>query len=143
MANRFRLKKTYIIRIPEGEDLLRYIEGFCVKNRIKNALVSGIGGAKKTCFGYYDISREKYIPKKFNKFMEIVNLTGNISLKDKRPFPHLHISCADSNGKVYGGHLMPGTEVFIAEIGIMVYEGEKPLERTLDKKIGLALWQIK
>ena len=140
MFKNFKFKKALIGRIPHGEDLLGYIENFCVENKITNAWLTGIGGVNKLCFGYFDKEKKAYIEKEFDEFMEIVNLTGNISLKDGKPFPHLHISCADKEGKVFGGHLMPKTEVFATEIIIQEFEGEKDLERTHDKKTGLMLW---
>ena len=140
MFKNFNQKDTLVGRIPHGEDLLTYIENFCTQNNIKNALISGIGGVNKLCFGYFDKKNKTYNKKEFSEFMEIVNLSGNISIKEGKPFPHLHISCADKDGKVLGGHLMPGTEVFAAEIMIQEFKGEKDLERIHDEKTGLMLW---
>lgn len=48
---------------------------------------------------------------------EIVSLSGTIDARHQ----HLHISVADPQGKVFGGHLLPGSEVYTtAEIVVLI-----------------------
>ena len=71
--------------------------------------------------------------------MEILSLSGNVSLFDDRPMTHTHITLSDSEGKTWGGHLMSGTRVFSAEIFIQELSGD-PKNRKKDKATQLSLW---
>ena len=72
--------------------------------------------------------------------MEIVAGLGNISIKDGKPFAHIHLTVADEQGWCYGGHLVPGTEVFAGEIFIRETEMVPALKREYDEATGLTLW---
>ena len=54
---------------------------------------------------------------------------------------HAHLTLADEDGSAYGGHLMPGTEVFACEIILEAFEGPG-FERRLDHETGLPLWEM-
>ena len=64
----------------------------------------------------------------------------NISMRDGKPFVHVHILLSDAEGKVFGGHLMKGTKLFACEVTIDEFEGEQ-LERGQDERTGLFLWK--
>jgi predicted DNA-binding protein with PD1-like motif len=72
--------------------------------------------------------------------MEIVSLYGNVSLKDGRPFAHLHVVLPDEQGNGKGGHLVAGgAPVFACEVTIEEYSGPE-LVRNFDEQTGLFLW---
>jgi len=69
--------------------------------------------------------------KLFKGPFEIVSAEGTVS-KDG---VHIHISISDSDGMVYGGHLMNGCKInTTAEIGIL--KSKKEFKRVLDRKTG-------
>jgi predicted DNA-binding protein with PD1-like motif len=70
--------------------------------------------------------------------VELVSCTGNVSLRDGRPFLHAHAALAFSDGKVVGGHLNSGL-IFAVEALIQELLGE-PLARGYDSTTGLYLW---
>ena len=72
--------------------------------------------------------------------MEIVSLNANLSLRNGKPFVHAHIALGDRDGRVYGGHLMPGTEIFVFEYVLTVGKGF--LERVHDPDLNLDLWPV-
>jgi len=76
-----------------------------------------------------------------NKKLEIASCTGNISIKDGEIFVQAHITLADMEGKAFGGHLMPGTEIFAAEFFVQELIGQD-LVRAKDEITGLPLWKI-
>jgi uncharacterized protein len=136
-----QINNVYIGKLSYGSDLLEELTGFCVEKNITLGKVEAIGAVQKACVGFYNqISREyKYL--EYKKPSEILNLTGNISIKDNRPFVHAHIILADDTGNAYGGHLAPGTITFACEFIINVYQGTE-LKRRLDNRTGLYLWDI-
>jgi predicted DNA-binding protein with PD1-like motif len=56
--------------------------------------------------------------------MEVVSGLGSVSEADGRPFVHIHVSLADREGHLIGGHVEPGTEVYAMEITIQELVGE-------------------
>ena len=140
MASRtYTTKRTFIGRLSNGSDLYESIAKFCQYEDIQIGRITAIGAVKNAAVAYYDQRRKKYGTVKFKKEMEILSCLGNVSLKEGKPFVHVHIALADDKGKVFGGHLMPGTTVFACELFIEELDG-KPLDRNLDEKSGLTLW---
>ena len=82
-----------------------------------------------------------YVTVKEDRELEILSCTGNISIKEGRPFVHAHIMLADIHGATIGGHLFSDTVVFAGEIEIVELVGT-PLERRHDEVTGLMLWQM-
>lgn len=132
-------ERTYVGRVPFGVDLKEYLEDFVRDHQITAATVAGIGATTTARLGYYDQIRREYRTIAFDKEMEIVSLLGTVSIQDGKPMVHVHLAVGDENGRVFGGHLMPGTNVFTAEFIINVFKGE-PLTRRLDEATGLYLW---
>jgi predicted DNA-binding protein with PD1-like motif len=64
---------------------------------------------------------------------------GNVSIKEGKPFLHLHIVVSDTDLRCWGGHLFPGSAVFAAEAHIQELEGGQRV-RMPDATTGLALW---
>ncbi len=131
--------RTYVGRVPFGVDLKEYLENFVRDRQITAATISGIGATTATRLGYYDQTQREYRSIAFEKEMEIVSLLGTVSVQDGKPMVHVHLAVGDESGRVFGGHLMPGTKVFTAEFVVNVFEGE-PLTRRLDEATGLYLW---
>ncbi|CAD5244512.1 PPC domain-containing DNA-binding protein [Thermococcus camini] len=136
---RFSRGRNFLFRIPEGEELLKFINEFAKKNNVLIGTVSAIGSLKNPKIGYFDEEAREYKVIELTGTYELVSLAGNISLKDGEPFAHIHVALGDSDGMLYGGHLVEG-EVFVAEIFIQELLGEL-LERK-PKENGLALWDV-
>ena len=128
-------------KLPHGSDLLEELTGLFKAKDISLGRVEAIGAVRKACIGFYDQRKREYKFIHINEALEITGLNGNISIKDGEPFVHAHITLADSAGRTYGGHLAPGTVVFVCECLIEVFEGPT-LERGFDQETGLSLWGI-
>lgn len=133
-------KQTFICRVPHGADLLQTLTAFCVANGIEIGRVEAIGAVQKARIAFYDQSARKYEHMELPRPLEIVRLTGNISIKDGQPFVHAHIALADRDGRVYGGHLAEGNIVFACECIVEAFTGV-PIERAYDETTGLGLWK--
>lgn len=134
-------KKVYMGRLPQGGDLLNSLTQFVREKGIKKGQVEAIGAVERAAVGFYDQETQKYKLVTFDKHMEILNLTGNISLKDGEPFIHAHVTLGDGEGRSFGGHLVEGTIVFAGEFIIREFDG-KDLERKYDQDTGLTLWDM-
>jgi len=128
-------------RIKKNEDLLLSLEDICKQNNIYLGKIEAIGAVQNAKIGYYD-QISKYCYQFIDEKLEIVNLTGNVSIKDNKPMVHAHITLADKNGKTYGGHLALGTVVFACEFIIQSFKGSDFI-RKFDDETNLTLWDIK
>lgn len=124
----YKVGRVFMFRIPEENDLLEYINKFASENNIDMAWVNVIGSVRNVELGYYDESVTRYVINRFNGFFELVACVGNISVRDNKPFTHLHAVISDRRGKTYAGHLMKA-KVYIAESFIIEILGEPKLER--------------
>ncbi len=131
--------RTYIFRLPKGKDLLESLADFCHDNQVKCGIVNVIGAVENATISVFDQAKKKYDKKVIAAPMEIVSLTGNISIQDNRPCVHAHVMFSDKEYKVFGGHLLPGTKIFIGEAYIQELVGE-PKVRRMDKVTNVALW---
>lgn len=142
LVNSYKKKQVLMGRIDCNKDLLGEINDICNKNNIRVGHISIVGAIKSINLGYYLQDEQRYIyidDIEKSENYEIVSCTGNVSIKDSKPFAHLHLIASDKNGHCIGGHLMPGTTVFAAEFVIQEFEGEN-LIRQFDKETGLPLW---
>ncbi len=131
--------KVILEGLPHGTDLLETITDLARREGIKIGTVAAIGAVKRARIGYYDQVAQEYRERDIEGPMEISSCLGNISLKDGEIFVHAHITLADSEGRVAGGHLCVGTIIFAAECRINELQGES-LERSYDETTGLSLW---
>jgi predicted DNA-binding protein with PD1-like motif len=134
-------RELYMGKLSYGADLLQELTDICQKEQIQLGRVAAIGAVQKARLAYYDQKIHEYQFFVIDQHLEIANLTGNISLKDGAPFVHAHITLADKQGRTYGGHLAPGTEVFACEVILDNFDGPA-FERVLDEETGLPLWAL-
>ncbi len=135
----YHIKRTFMGQLPSGADLYDSILKICTAEDIKIGKITALGAVSQAAVAYYDQKGKDYKPIKFEKHLEILNCTGNVSLKDGKPFVHMHATFADEKGEVFGGHLTPGTTAFACEVTIEELEG-KALDRRPDEQTGLNLW---
>ena len=140
LVNKYSLTEIYQGRLETGDDLAEELTEFVQGKEIKAGKISAIGAVQNATISYYDQETKEYGEQVLDEAMEIVNLEGNISLKDGEPIVHAHIALADEEGNVYGGHLEEGTTVFACEFVIQEYDGE-PLERGFHEMTELPLWK--
>lgn len=137
----YAVKRTIIGRLKNGDDLYDGIARIALSEKINMGRVTGMGAVRRARLAYYDQKTMKYCDIQIDEPMEIVSLYGNISVKEGKPFPHIHVVLADENGSGKGGHLIPGgTPVFACELTIEEYDGPE-LSRDIDDQTGLFLWK--
>jgi len=135
-----KINQQWILRLQKGEEIVTSITRFCVDNQIKLGSITGIGAVDKVKLGLYDSKKKQYNTKEFFEDMEVTSLVGNVSLKDGKPFLHLHITLANSDFKVFGGHLY---EAYICATGeIILDEINGSVDRFLDSETNLHLLDL-
>jgi predicted DNA-binding protein with PD1-like motif len=138
--NAINVKRVVVRRLVPGADLLEELNKLVKVEGIELGALSGIGALRKAAVGIFDLEKGEYKVNEFDEEMEICALTGNVSLKEGEPFVHAHLALSDREGRGFGGHLMPGCEVFVAEVILWEFGGAR-LERSPQADCGgLALW---
>lgn len=134
-----RAGRGFVGRLETGSDLVAEIERFCLEQSVVAAQVTVVGAMRRIAFAYYEQGQKRYLELASETHHELVSFTGNVSLRDDRPFLHAHATFADASGACVGGHLLRGCEVFVAEVMIREITGVE-LVRMPDDLTGLALW---
>lgn len=89
------------VRLHPGQDLRAALESQLVQERMEAAFVlQGIGSLGTARIRFAGMSEATEL----TGDMEILTLCGSLSTKGA----HLHISVADAQGQVRGGHVAPG-----------------------------------
>lgn len=124
-----------IARIKPGSDLLASISSLVEKNGVKaGAVLSGVGLLKKAYLRnckslplQYPITDANRAFLAYERPLEILALSGNVTEVDGKPRVHAHATLSYLEGdevKVIGGHVLEGCTVFgFAEVFIMEIEG--------------------
>lgn len=127
-------------KLAHQADLIEALTDAAGANGVRAGAVQVVGALQKAKLGFYDQWRKAYRELPFERPMEIVSGMGNVSLRDGKPFIHLHLALSDDEGKVFGGHALGGCTIFAAEFSIMPLPGEAPV-RVFDETTGLYLWE--
>lgn len=143
IVREFETARVIVGSLDYESDLLDNINKICVDNNIRAGFINIIGAIFNLKIGYFKQDKKEYVyldninP---DEPLEIASCSGNISIRDDKPFAHLHIIGTDRDGKCFGGHLMPGTKIYAAEFYIQEILGDD-LIRELDSKTKLPLWR--
>ncbi len=135
----YTVKRTIMGQLPLGADLLEGLTEIVQREKIRLGRIQAIGATTHAVVAYYDQGTKRYNPMEFPGGMEILSLSGNVSVRDGKPFVHVHVLLGDFQGRVFGGHVLPGTKLFALEVFIDEFEGD-PLSRSQDDRTGLFLW---
>ena len=132
----------YAVRLEDGDDIMASLRRFVEAQDLQAGLVEGIGSLKRVRLGYYDFEKtRKYTWKVFEEDMEILALTGNVSVKDDGTYlPHVHVSLGRKDFTVLGGHLDDGSIANMVEIFIRQLPGR--LTKRHDATVGLNVLEL-
>lgn len=129
-----------MVRLMPGSDLLGGLNAAAAELGFEAATVQVLGAVRSLSVTYFDQQTKKYAePHRYETGMEVSGGIGNVSLKDGKPFVHIHVAGADREGRAYAGHLIEGSEVYMIEAYFRAFEGTAPV-RELDEEVGLPVW---
>lgn len=135
------MEDSFLTRLPTNDDLLEAITREFKTRNIRKASFKLIGAVTTAVIGCFDPETKTYLNKEIRDFLEIVTCQGNVSEKDGEIFVHAHICLAGHDYICFGGHLMPGTKIFVGELEGNPIAGP-PLVRKLDASVGIPLWTV-
>ena len=131
-------KGKYFLSLEKGDLINDTFKLFAENNNIGSAWLNGIGALEDPEIGYYSLESKSYQKEKFHGNYELTSLSGNITLKDGKYFPHTHITFSDTQYRVFGGHLFDAKITAAGEF--IILPGNKSINRKMNPEIGLSLW---
>ncbi len=115
------------MRLTPGQDLMEQLRVWASEHDAASVL-SAVGSLNHADLRFANQPQ----PTRVEGPLEILSLSGTLS----KHGVHLHLSVADGHGKVTGGHLKLGSQIFTtAEIVLGVYPG-LVFDRELDQTYG-------
>lgn len=132
------ISRMLFIKLEPQDDILESLMKAVKDNSIQTGFFTAIGAMNTANIGYYIIDQKKYRTITLVGDFEIVSCIGNITLKDGIPMIHAHLVVADSEGRAFGGHLMPGNRISVTG-EVFLVEAKTPLIRKVDEQTQLSL----
>lgn len=131
---------SFLIQLQAGESVQEKLRLFALENQVKAGFITGIGAISDPELGYFDIHQKKYLSIQLDGSYEVLSLNGNLSEHKGEPFFHIHVSLADKDFSVKGGHLFDAKVSVTLEL--IFQKTNIPLSRSLDDQTGLNLWKL-
>ena len=135
-----RLGDSYLVRLDTDEEVVGAITRFAAEEKIDAGSLTGIGAVRDIVLGYFDRSAREYLRQTLTGEWEILSLSGNLALKDGRPFAHLHVTLGGREFQTLGGHLFEARVGATVELVVRLLPGYQL--RTLDDATGLYLLDL-
>jgi hypothetical protein len=131
----------YALSLDNHVSIVEALTAFCTEMRITAGTVSGIGAISSATFRFLDPVTKQYVDKTFDEQMEITNLTGNLSVKEGKPYLHLHATAGRRDYTCVGGHLLDARVNGACELVVDDF-GMNEFGRRFDEETGLNLYDF-
>jgi len=133
----FDLGGDLLLVVDRGEELHTQLNNWAQQSSCKSAWLTGLGGASGITLGYYDLAGKTYHWQTFDEELEILSLTGNLSIVDGQPFWHIHGTFGRADYSVIGGRIKELTIGLTGELHITPLAPD--ITREYDAATGLKL----
>ena len=133
-------QKTYALILDSGDEVMNSIMGFAEEHRLQASHFNAIGAFSRATLGYFDFDIKDYKKIEIEEQVEVLNITGDISLYKDQIKIHAHVVLSKKDGTAHGGHLIEG--VVRPTLEVILTESPAYLLREYDEEIGLSLIKI-
>ena len=133
-----RFDNVIVARLDKGEEILEKIKEISLKEDIRLANINALGATNDITVGVFKTAEKKYYSNSFTGDMEIVSLTGTVNTMNGEFYSHLHMSCGDVNGNVFGGHLNRAVVSATCELVMYIIDGR--VDMKFSEEIGMNLF---
>lgn len=132
--------KVYAVIMDSGDDVTRCLKSFAKEKQLSAAQFTAIGAFSEVTLGFFDFKIKDYKKVDIKEQVEVLTLTGDISLYKNEPKVHAHVVVGKEDASAYGGHLMKATVHPTLEV--IINESPSYLKRKMDEETGLPLITI-
>ncbi len=129
----------HVVVLEPGDELLDSLKRFAGESGTQTAFLGGIGAVDSLELGYFHPSKGEYAHRVLDEQLEVLTITGNLSLKDGKPHPHVHGIFGRSDFSTIGGHVFRA--VCSVTLEIAVTTTSEPIVRAPVDYVDLELMQ--
>ena len=123
--------------LEEGDEVAGELARLAEREGVGAASFAAIGVFSEVEWGYFDRDEMDYERTRLDGEVEVLSLSGNVSVHKGAPVVHAHVSVAGRDGVARGGHLFEGRVWPTLEVTLV--ESPETLERREDPENGFAL----
>jgi predicted DNA-binding protein with PD1-like motif len=128
---------TYALIFESGDEVMETLKTFASEHKLKASRFTAIGAFSKAELGFFDFDIKDYKKIPVNEQVEVLSLTGDVTLYGDESKLHVHVVLGRSDGAAIGGHLL--SAVVHPTLEIILEESPGYLQRRIDKETGLPL----
>jgi predicted DNA-binding protein with PD1-like motif len=130
-------QKTFALVFDKNDEVVAGLLSFAKENGLAASHFTGIGAFSEVTLGFFDWERKDYRKLPVREQVEVLSLTGDVTLNGGEPKVHAHVVVGKSDGTAHGGHLM---EAYVRPtLEVVIVESPEHLRRETDEETGLAL----
>lgn len=133
-------QKTFAVILDSGDEVMKNISAFAKQQKLHASQFNAIGAFSNVTLGYFDFSIKDYKKIEINEQVEVLNISGDISLYENEYKIHAHVVVGKSDGTAHGGHLKKA--IVHPTLEIILNESPAYLQREMDKESGIPLIKI-
>lgn len=133
----FESGNTVLVVLEIGEDINASLEALAEKYDNRFATISGIGACNFVELNFYDVHNKSYDMKVLDEDVELISLMGNLTLKDGKPFAHIHGTFGDDQYRTWSGHVSKAIVSVTAEITVTFTDFN--VTREMNEDVGIYL----
>lgn len=130
-------EKTYALVFDKGDEIIWTFRRFITEQRLQASSFTAVGALSDVVLGFFDPREKQYKRIPVREQLEVLSLTGDVTLTNGTFDVHAHIVVGKSDGSAHGGHLLEG-HVF-PTLEVILVESPAYLTRRRDFETGLAL----
>lgn len=124
-----------VARLDAGDEIHEQLRAIAEREQITLANISALGATNDLTVGVFSLAEKQYHAHHFTGDMEIVSLVGTITTMNGEYYAHLHISAADTTGRMVGGHLNRAVISITCEMVIDIIHGQ--VDRQFNPEVGI------
>ncbi len=131
------LARTFFLVLDRGDKVIDQIRSFAEKNGIHGGHFTAIGAVERATIAWWSWTMKEYEKREIEEQLEVLALSGDITLENGRPKVHAHVTLGRRDGIAVGGHLFEADVRPTLEVQVVDYGRALPRKR--DEKSRLSL----
>jgi uncharacterized protein len=133
--------KTYALVYEKRDEFMSELQRFAEQHALAASHFTAIGAFSDAVVGFFDRKKMDYLKIPIKEQVEVLSLTGNITLSEEGYKVHAHAVLGKPDASALGGHLL---EAHIwPTLEVIVEESPKHLLRRMDPETGLPLLELR
>jgi predicted DNA-binding protein with PD1-like motif len=133
-------QRTFAIVLETGDEVIQCLNTMAKDNQLSASQFTGLGAFSDVVLGYFSWSEKDYREIPIDEQVEVLNLTGDVTLSEGEPRLHPHVVLGKADGSAHGGHLLKAHVRPTLEI--VLTESPAHRVRRRDPESGLPLIQL-